>query len=157
MRSDHRRWGLERHLIFRFRSMSSLSRQVLGELTDCKERTYVGMRCSGNGWPWISEIAIRKRQQLSFGFLCPDPLHCSVDVLGPTPCFPSRYVMLKNVRFPRRSPQLFSCLNLFTNRVRLCMGVPVVVPSFICVPLLRHPRNDILHPGIRLLPTNYQP
>lgn len=42
-------------------------------------------------------------------------------------------------------------------RMPICMGVPILVPSYICVPVLRLPRSDILCLGIRVLSTNYQP
>lgn len=52
---------------------------------------------------------------------------------------------------------LIFCPLLKKKRVRLCMGEPILVPSFIRVCLLRHPRSDLLRLGICLLPTNYQP
>ena len=48
-------------------------------------------------------------------------------------------------------------IDLFSNRMRLCMGAPIMVPSFFSVPILRLSCIDILWFGIRLLSTNCQP
>ena len=77
-------------------------------------------------------------------------------VLGLPLCFLSCYMTPTNVCF---LVELLhgSIVDLFANRVRPRMVAPILVPSFIRVPLLRLSRIDILRLGICLLPTNYQP
>ena len=100
----------------------------------------VSLAAEGHGY---QKIVIHKRRCLRWLPILSRRDIFSVIVLGLFLCFLLWYMRPIYVCF---SSSMLHCslVDLFVNRMRLCMGAPILVSSFIRVPFLRLSCNDIL-------------